>query len=100
MPFSKEAVDVFKQIQKTEDPSDRVDLMLQLAMVYVNDLDETDEAIGEEIHDMVADVIERRSAYERQAMLLARVLMRSIPPFLAQNHEGSESAPSEKSKSN
>lgn len=99
MPFSKEVVALFKKILQTEDDLEKAELMLQLSALFVEDTAETDEDVSEEVHDVVADVVDSRMAYERHAMFLARILLRSIPQYLHQNPESEEepSKPVEKS---
>jgi hypothetical protein len=102
MPFSKEAIDLFKMITRSDDDEiEKAEMMLQLANLFVDDTSDTDEGVNEEIHDLVSNVVESRITYERHAMLLARILMRSIPQFLSQNPEANISSdPVEKSKAN
>lgn len=87
MLFSKEVIALYEEICETDDPVERAALMIEMAELFVNDTDDTDEQLGEDVHDLLTKVIEKRVVYDRSAMALARVIMRTMPSFL-DLHEG------------
>jgi hypothetical protein len=81
MLFSPRVLDLYYVILQTEDPVQRAELMLEMGETFVGDIDDTDEDLGEDIHEMIGHVIQNRMSYERSVMLLARVMMRSLPSY-------------------
>ncbi len=88
--FSDELDARWRRGQKTAHEQSRFELMGKLAGQCVEDISDTDEGVGEELHGLIADVIESRLAFEKHSLALARVLMRSLPHFVAKEKEGDE----------
>jgi len=100
MTFSKDLIDMYNEVKKTEDPDLRTELLIQMANMFVEDSDCSNEDIGEDVHNMIADVIETRLSYERHALALGRVLMRSIPDYMDEHPEEEEPDTDDKSNVN
>jgi hypothetical protein len=82
MLFSNRVTEIYEAIVDMTDPDDRAELMLELAQVFVEDTDDTDQSLGEDVHDLLSDFIEQRMKFERSSMRLARVLMRTLPAYV------------------
>ncbi len=95
MLFSKEVIDLYEEIAATPDPADRYEMLIELAEIFVGQTDDTDHHLGEDIHALVTDFLESRVNFERKAMSLARVLMRSLPTYVLEHAppEGEEGDP-------
>lgn len=83
MLFSKEVIALYHKIKDESDPSERAELMIEMAELFVEETDDTDPHLGEDVHDIVTEVIQSRIVADRKSMSLARVIMRSIPSYLS-----------------
>ena len=91
-PFSRELVDLWRRIQNAEDEDERFELMIRLSEVFVSDISDTDEEIDEDMHGLIANVMESRLDFEKHSLVLARVLLRTLP-----HHVPEEDLPATKS---
>lgn len=82
MLFTKEVIDIYDLVCSTSDQLERAELMIELAQTFIGVTDDTDEHLGEDVHDMLTKVIQNQMVYERSAMALARVLMRTLPGYI------------------
>ncbi len=83
MLFSKVITEIYKAILDAADSNERAEHMLELAQVFVEETDDTDQHLGEDIHDLLSDFIDKRMQFERSSMRIARVLLRTLPAYVA-----------------
>jgi hypothetical protein len=77
--FTKELRALWRRVQDATSEEERFELMVKLSEQFISDVSDTDEGIDDDWHALIADVVESRLAFEKHSLVLARVLLRSIP---------------------
>lgn len=85
MLFSKRVIELYEQIVATTDAYERAELMMEMAEAFVEDTEDTDHHLGEDIHDILTEVIQTKVVSDRKQMALARILMRSLPAYVLEH---------------
>lgn len=85
MKFTKEIVDLYEQIKETEESDEKIEMMLELAELFVSQTEDTDTSLDEDMHDLIQNVISSRMYADRAAMLLARVILRHMPSYVLEH---------------
>lgn len=83
MIFSTEMVDLYQLILEESDPDRRKVMLIDLAEMYLLEVDHSDETIPEYIFNLVNGLQRDRIIYDASSLELARELMRNIPAFEA-----------------
>jgi hypothetical protein len=81
-PFSDRALQLYHQVQATKDEGERTQLLAQLANVYAEDFDSTNEEFDDKIHHEVDDFVAARLEFEQAAMQLGRTLLRAMNSYM------------------
>lgn len=83
MIFSTEMMDLYHLILEESDPDVRKTMLIDLAEMYLLEVDHSDETIPEYIFNLVNGLQRDRIIYDASSLELARELMRKLPIFEA-----------------
>lgn len=85
LPFSDEVLRLVQQIKTTRPKSERMNLMAELALIFADEHDETDEAASDIYHDFIDEYRQAQVSYQQAALRLARLAVQCVDAVLEES---------------